>query len=112
VTITVDSASVDKLGVVTVNATLTCSEPFPGVEPSFSALDVNVKQPYKRIYTIFGQGGVSLTQCDGSTQYALKAVAETGKFASGIVYLDVFASLCDINFNCVNAETFLNTRIH
>jgi hypothetical protein len=114
VTLKIESASVDKLGIVTVNLTVTCSEPFIfGEDLSGNFLDVVVRQPYKRIYTIIGQGGLSfISECAGTTQYAIQAFADPGKFAPGIAYIFADIQLCPIDSECVHAQDFFNSRIH
>ena len=112
VTISIDSVSVDKLGVVTVDVTVTCSEPFPIGEPDPNSLSVTVRQPYKRIHTIEGAGFVTLSQCDGSTRYSFSIIANNGRFANGVAYISAFVQLCDASVNCISAEDFLATRIH
>ena len=114
VTLKIDSASVDKLGIVTVNLTVTCSEPFIfGEDLSGNFLDVVVRQLYKRIYTIIGQGGLSfISECPGTTQYAIQAFADPGKFAPGIAYIFADIQLCPIDSECVRAQDSFNSRIH
>jgi len=110
-TFSIDSASVDKFGVITVNVTLTCSElvVFPGLNSIF----VNVTQPIRRIYSITGEGSSpSFAECNGATQYAIQVVPQTGRFGPGIVYINAGIPICDVNFNCVSADATLNTRIH
>jgi hypothetical protein len=114
VTLSIDSASVDNLGVVTVKVTRTCSEPVILGDPSMNSIGVTVRQPYKRIYTIFGGGQLSFLtgECNGATQYTIQAFADPGKFGPGIAYIFADTQVCDTGANCYIAGANLNTRIH
>jgi hypothetical protein len=112
VTVSIDSASVDKFGIVHMDVTVTCSEPVVLGEPNANSVEAFVRQPYKRIYTLEGGGHSFITECDGSTQYSLIAFANSGKFSNGIAYIFASAQICDIDNFCVIGEDFLATRLH
>jgi len=111
VTLSIDSASVDKFGIITVNTTLSCSELV--VLPSPDNIFARVTQPVKRIYSITGEGfSSSFAECNGPTQYAIQVVPQTGRFGPGIVYINAGVSICGVEPECVSAFVTLNTRIH
>lgn len=91
VNVSLASVTLDKLGVITVTGTLTCSEPAEG-----AWVEAYVAQPVGRQKMIYGYGfDYELGACDVTPlPFEFTTVPENGKFAPGKAYVTLYAGAC------------------
>ena len=110
VDVEIEGATIDKLGVITVTGTVTCSEPnqIPG------NVSVVVQQPRDRLSSVAGSEPTEIApeQCDpDGTSWAVQVVPVEGRFKRGITYINADAFLCITLATCDFDNDFLALNV-
>ena len=111
VDVEIEGATIDKLGVITVTGTTTCSEP----NTNTGAVSVEVRQPRGGLNSVEGAESAqfALLECDpNGTSWAVQVVPLEGRFKPGITYTEADIFLCgSISTGCDSDHDFLALKV-